>query len=607
AIDKLFNLLPDLYRQRQARKKYRQWINDELIWKSQYELLNGLCAYEKIPLIIREHNKLNALLKDSRYRFDRINANLFSYDEADLIIMPVDNQLQESNDTQFLSDRTLEKKFEFNFIYTDVKDRIEVINELVTGQISDPTIYLNQKPDEVGTTRDRKAIKDNRKRPSPQRTSRRTPSPKSQNASPNRPGDMENDLYGFKRIRAYIVRMFTHYRRAIVLAYRSTNWTLLQNVCKSFTDTLDNLIIYLCSSLDKIFPQNEILALGFQTFYLASECLIDLLYRTKPFYSTDDQEDGTGTNVIKQQSATKINNWFSSNESSWSAGTFNFEQPMDRQTYLDLKFIRKFILKSLQSLYSAGKWEKLTTTAMKFNALSDHYFADLVSPLLIAAQNCLIQRVREHQGTIEQSHFESAIKTLGRPIHPEDFYSLRPEKLFQFALHADSASSISIGARLDPKGHNFYEHNNRALELISVPLDVEFSRKLLRIALDKTYFSSRSMIECRKLLTFYVYTQQLPKDFLTFLSISSATFRQNDQQQEQQQQTIEYRPLTAGGVLDFSPDSITTSPTTSVTKEMLIDVYEKLAKLLLGQNRRDQYCQIMNELGDLYYHCKKYK
>lgn len=29
-------------------------------------------------------------------------------------------------------------------------------------------------------------------------------------------------------------------------------------------------------------------------------------------------------------------------------------------------------------------------------------------------------------------------------------------------------------------------------------------------------------------------------------------------------------------------------------------------ELLLGQNRPDQYCQVLTELGDLYFHCEKY-
>jgi hypothetical protein len=121
-------LLPDLYRQRHARKKFRRFINDELIWRSQYELLNGIYCLDRVPLIIREHNdKIQVLLEDGRYRFDRINPNLYTYDQTNLIIRNL-------TDDELLDDPTLEQKFEFNFTQSDVKDRIEIIKDLVLGK-----------------------------------------------------------------------------------------------------------------------------------------------------------------------------------------------------------------------------------------------------------------------------------------------------------------------------------------------------------------------------------------------------------------------------------------------------------------------------------------
>ncbi len=121
-------MIPDLYRQRQARKKFRRFINDEFVWRSQYELLNGLYCIDRIPSIIRESNeKIQALLEDGRYRFDRINPNLFTYDQTNLIIRNI-------TDDEVLDDQTLEKKFDFNFTQSDVKDRVEIINDLIIGK-----------------------------------------------------------------------------------------------------------------------------------------------------------------------------------------------------------------------------------------------------------------------------------------------------------------------------------------------------------------------------------------------------------------------------------------------------------------------------------------
>ncbi|CAF4177135.1 unnamed protein product [Rotaria sp. Silwood2] len=481
------------------------------------------------------------------------------------------------------------------------------------GQISDPTIYLNQRGDETSSVRDRKQISPNRPPPPKKLSTSISPRRELSDLYRQKTDFNVTDPYGFKRIRAYLDRFYLHYRRSTVLAYRSNNWTLLQNTCKSFYDSIEQLTQYLSvTTLNKIFSLNALLSHGYQTMFIASELLLDMLYRTKPFYdNNNDKLVNTNTN--------KLNQWFTNIECSWTSTTFNFDQPQDRTVLIDLRFIRKFILRTLHALYVAAKWEKLGTIAIKFNALSDHYFADLTSPLLIAAQTALIQQLRDKQYSIDQPHFDEAIATLGRPIHPDDFYTLRSEKLFKIAKHIDenserirSASTLSLGARLDPKGTDYYAQTNRALELISIPLDVEFSRKLLRQALDKTYYSSRSIIECRKMLAFYIYKQeeQLAKDFLIFTPIIENLQEHNEELPTKKDltSTLHYRPLTAGEPLDFSPlinNKIDTSPSAQITKESVIEAYQTISKLLLGQNRRDQYCQVLTELGDLYFHCDK--
>jgi hypothetical protein len=120
--------LPDLYHKRQARKKFRQFINDELVWRSQYELLNGLFSLDRLPTVIRESNrKLQALIDDGQYRFDRLNPNLFTYDRTSLIVRNV-------NDNERLDDHAFERKFQLNLTSTNVKDRIDIINGIILGR-----------------------------------------------------------------------------------------------------------------------------------------------------------------------------------------------------------------------------------------------------------------------------------------------------------------------------------------------------------------------------------------------------------------------------------------------------------------------------------------
>lgn len=244
---------------------------------------------------------------------------------------------------------------------------MDEFSDRFAGQISDSSTYLNKKSDEAASsTRDRKQISPNRqsqsKKPSPSVSPRREVS----ELHRQKTDSGASDPFGFRRVRAYIDRFYLHYRRSIVLAHRSNNWTLLQNVTKVFYDGVEQLISYLsATTLNKIFSLNALLAQGYQTMFLASELLLDMLYRSKPFYDNNNDK-------LVNKNTNKLNQWFTHIDSSWTSSTFNFEQSQDRNVLLDLRFVRKFMLRALHTLYVATKWEKLGTIAIKFNALSEY-------------------------------------------------------------------------------------------------------------------------------------------------------------------------------------------------------------------------------------------
>lgn len=148
------------------------------------------------------------------------------------------------------------------------------------------------------------------------------------------------------------------------------------------------------------------------------------------------------------------------------------------------------------------------------------------------------------------------------------------------------------------------------MELISIPLDVEFSRKLLRQALDKTYYSSRSIIECRKMLAFYIFKQEqlLSKDFLTFIPILGNVEENIHEslKKKESASTIQYRPLTAGEPLDFSPtvnNKIDTSPSCQVKKEAVIEAYETISSKI-NFSRENYHSYLLLRICILQSHCK---
>lgn len=130
----------------------------------------------------------------------------------------------------------------------------------------------------------------------------------------------------------------------------------------------------------------------------------------------------------------------------------------------------------------------------------------------------------------------------------------------------------------------FFSETNRALELISIPLDVEFTRKLLRQALDKMYYSSRSIMQCRKMLAFYIHKQeeQFAKDFLVFTPIieNLSPNEPHSPKKKEKASTLHYRPLTAGEAMEYSPfaeNQIDTSPSANITQQSVIEAYETIS------------------------------
>lgn len=50
--------------------------------------------------------------------------------------------------------------------------------------------------------------------------------------------------------------------------------------------------------------------------------------------------------------------------------SLKFESPTDDQSVLDVRFIRRLVLRVLEVLYYEEKWEKLVDIALRFNALT---------------------------------------------------------------------------------------------------------------------------------------------------------------------------------------------------------------------------------------------
>ena len=66
----------------------------------------------------------------------------------------------------------------------------------------------------------------------------------------------------------------------------------------------------------------------------------------------------------------QFESWTGSILNEGGGASLKFEEPMDNQSVLDMRFIKRLVLRVLEILYYEEKWEKLVDIALKFNALT---------------------------------------------------------------------------------------------------------------------------------------------------------------------------------------------------------------------------------------------
>ncbi|KAH0512189.1 Cilia- and flagella-associated protein 54 [Microtus ochrogaster] len=191
----------------------------------------------------------------------------------------------------------------------------------------------------------------------------------------------------------HFMKIFSCSRRAMVLAYRGGYWTLLQNCCRAFWNFVLELQILLKQAVDnyKTFPisQDGFLCICVLPFHLGAELLIDMLIKLQSTNSVKPVEEKGDFCVPGCYGNIKYDNGGSS---------LTFEHPLDDVNVVDLKWIRDFVLKSLEVLYQVEKWETLVSLAIQFNIVSHERYTEQVTPLLVYAQRQLLLRIQTFNG-----------------------------------------------------------------------------------------------------------------------------------------------------------------------------------------------------------------
>ncbi|CAG5130606.1 unnamed protein product, partial [Candidula unifasciata] len=260
ALDILNLHLVDLYKARLNRWKWRQMVASDMPWRSQVNIIQGLCHLNLLLMKIRNRE---TIIGSSVYRTSYLDHEWFTLETVGVMVagwiggpskslpgLDTDNRLEDLEFHQArLHERMLEKQ---------TTSLIEYAAAEVTEQVVPVVIS---------------------KAPEIEETPRTARSDKSHVLAETK---HETDLLTAGATMKILTNMFSCFRRAVVLAHRGKHWTLLQNASRTMWNCTHTVLLHACavdhSSGDHGLLTVDLLqSILWQPFYAASDCLLDMM------------------------------------------------------------------------------------------------------------------------------------------------------------------------------------------------------------------------------------------------------------------------------------------------------------------------------------------
>ncbi|KAL8594729.1 hypothetical protein ACOMHN_051675 [Nucella lapillus] len=391
-----------------------------------------------------------------------------------------------------------------------------------------------------------------------------------------------------------LTKTFDFFKRSVVLAHRGQHWTLLQNGARALWNCLHTAMLRALT----LGPEGEepglltmacLNRLAWRPVHLATDCLLDMLM----YQETQLKLQAAKAKSKGHPLGSYFQSWMGSIMDERGGSSLKFEVPLDDVSIVDMRWVRRLVLRCLEMLYCRQKWEKLIDIALRFSAISNDRYAEQVVPLLVQAQRKVEARIAAVGGPkVPQPHFQEVKATLGRLMTARDYLTTQLKVQFDPARY----KLIQPGAQIDPVGHNTYSEDD-AFRLSSVPLDTSLSLQTLRGVLSQSRYTARALQHSRQLLVLYLAGQQNSGvDNLLSRQPTKVDFVAN---------TARPQPTSPPDLSQeefLSADDVQTSPVPRSQLGHVIVSYEKTIEMLLAKNQKGLSAQALQELGNIHYH-----
>ncbi|XP_021355787.1 cilia- and flagella-associated protein 54-like isoform X2 [Mizuhopecten yessoensis] len=581
AIEKFTAHLPDMFKQWLRRRRLRKLCIDELPWRCQLTLIQGLSHFSSFLHKLETRDKVLGTSSSSMYRTNFLDQEWFTYETAGTLVVgweggPTrksgDNKRQRYNGQGFdESDMdNMDVGYEQEARPRTTATGIEIAAAMATGNAPPPLYFIPPEPEDTPRTY----------RSDVSNMPKATAKP------------MDNIMLSSKDTEEALHRTFTYFRRAINLAHRGQHWTLLQNACRSLWNCAHTALLRAFSpnpnTDDGLLSIDQLRGLVWRPFYMAADCVLDMLAQ----FQLDLEAHANKERKKNRKLGELFESWTGEAKDEKGGANLKFENPLDNLSISDLRWVRRLVMRVMELLYYEQKWEKLVDIALRFSALSNDRYAEQVIPVLVQAQRQLEDQIYELGGEVPpQSHIKLLMQQVNGVITAKKYIHS------QLVVSSDKlrSSNIQPGAQIDPLGHGAYTSEDGKRN-VSVPLDVPHSLSVLRTVFDKSQYTCHALQHSRRLLVLYLAGQQNSSDLPLSRQVSKVEFTPNT---ARPQPTM---PLDISREEYLHIDDVQTSCMPRSQLGTVISSYEKTIEMLIAKNQRGLAAQAMHELGNLQYH-----
>ncbi|XP_034983013.2 cilia- and flagella-associated protein 54 isoform X3 [Zootoca vivipara] len=379
----------------------------------------------------------------------------------------------------------------------------------------------------------------------------------------------------------HFVKMFLHFRRAAVLAYRGGHWTLLQNVCRdlwTYTQEAQSIVRH-SQSFHAPFPITKELFHGtiWLPYYMASDMLLDMVV---------DLQTTDSVKILEAEGDFCVPSCVGGIAQDEGGFNFSFEYPFDDICVVDLQGVRNLVLRTIELLFFLKKWESLVYIAVQFNTITHERYTEQLIPLVVHAQRQLQERTQVRYPTSSHPKFKYLVTDTGRKVRCRDFVAIK--------LHA----AAKCNETTDEDGFDSKDAD-QGRALVSVPLDVSDALQCFSESLEKAKYHSRSIKYSRKLLAlFLAHTQECGRVDTTMKASShgkvgfmlGAEFTYEPEPPDLSNETFTSISLIQGHSIPRSKLSV------------VISSYEQTLEALQKNNQQDLMVQAFSELGNIHFY-----